>query len=172
VPFMKTYRLVHCQRLPTDLQTAWGFFSDPANLRLITPPWLDFTITSPLPETIYAGLIITYRIRPMAGIPVSWVSEITHMAAPHFFVDEQRHGPYRFWHHQHRLTTVDGGVENRDEVHYRLPGGPIGIGLHAVMIRRRLDAIFRFRRHALKRIFDGQDSSPPAITRPVPLSRK
>ncbi|BBO69009.1 SRPBCC domain-containing protein [Desulfosarcina alkanivorans] len=167
---MKTFRIVHHQRLATDLQTAWGFFSDPANLRLITPPWLDFTITSPLPESIYAGLVITYRIRPVAGIAVAWVSEITHVAAPHFFVDEQRHGPYRFWHHQHRLAAVDGGVENTDEVHYRLPGGLIGIGLHALMIRRRLDAIFRFRRRALHRIFAGPDSAMPAITRPVPLS--
>lgn len=151
---MKTFRLIRRQTLPTDLQTAWRFFSNPANLRLITPPWLDFRVTSNLPETIHAGLIITYRIRPIAGIAVPWVSEITHVEAPHFFVDEQRHGPYRFWHHQHRLQKVADGIEKTDTVHYRLPGSVIGIGLHAIMIRRKLDEIFHFRYHALKRIFD------------------
>ncbi|MGD8702914.1 MAG: SRPBCC family protein [Desulfosarcina sp.] len=151
---MKTYRLTRRQTLATDLQTAWTFFSNPANLKSITPPWLDFNITSPLPETIYAGLIITYRIRPIAGIAVPWVSEITHVDPPHFFVDEQRHGPYRFWHHQHRLRLVDGGVEKVDDVHYRLPGGLIGIGLHALMIRRKLDEIFLFRYHALNQVFN------------------
>ena len=150
---MKTYRLIHRQILPTDRPTAWRFFSNPANLRRITPPWLDFRITSPLPETIYAGLIITYRIRPLAGLAVPWVSEISHVDAPRFFVDEQRHGPYRFWHHQHHLRPAAGGVEVIDEIHYRLPYGVLGIGLHALMIRNRLDAIFHFRYHELKRIF-------------------
>jgi ligand-binding SRPBCC domain-containing protein len=154
---MKTFALTRCQVLPTDVETAWRFFSHPANLRLITPPWLDFRITSPVPEAIYAGLIITYRIRPLAGIAVPWVSEITQVAAPIFFVDEQRHGPYRFWHHQHHLRPVAGGVEKTDRVHYRLPGGLVGIGLHAVLIRRKLDEIFRFRYHALQRIFQSRN---------------
>ncbi len=151
---MKTYVLERRQLLPTDLETAWRFFSDPANLRLITPPWLDFRITSRLPARIYPGLIITYRIRPLAGLAVPWVSEITQVEAPRYFVDEQRQGPYRFWHHQHRLREVGASVEKTDLVHYRLPGGLLGIGLHAVLIRRKLDEIFRFRYHALQRVFE------------------
>ncbi len=151
---MKTYLLERRQLLPTDLETAWRFFSDPANLRLITPPWLDFRITSRLPARIYPGLIITYRIRPLAGLAVPWVSEITQVEAPRYFVDEQRQGPYRFWHHQHRLREVGASVEKTDLVHYRLPGGLLGIGLHAVLIRRKLDEIFRFRYHALQRVFE------------------
>ncbi len=151
---MKTYVLERRQVLPTDLETAWRFFSDPANLRLITPPWLDFRITSRLPARIYPGLIITYRIRPLAGLAVPWVSEITQVEAPRYFVDEQRQGPYRFWHHQHRLREVGASVEKTDLVHYRLPGGLLGIGLHAVLIRRKLDEIFRFRYHALQRVFE------------------
>ncbi len=151
---MKTYVLERRQVLPTDLETAWRFFSDPTNLRLITPPWLDFRITSRLPARIYPGLIITYRIRPLAGLAVPWVSEITQVEAPRYFVDEQRHGPYCFWHHQHRLREVGASVEKTDLVHYRLPGGLLGIGLHAVLIRRKLDEIFRFRYHALQRVFE------------------
>ena len=96
---MKTYCIRRHQTLPTDLDQAWRFFSDPANLSLITPPWLNFTITSGVPDAIYPGLIISYRIRPIGGVAVPWVSEITHVQAPHYFVDEQRSGPYRFWHH-------------------------------------------------------------------------
>ncbi len=158
---VKTFRLIRNQTLPTDRTGAWRFFSNPANLRRITPPWLDFRILSPLPATIYAGLIITYRIRPLAGLAVPWVSEITHVDAPHFFVDEQRHGPYRFWHHQHHLRPAPGGVEVVDEIHYRLPYGVLGIGLHTLMIRNRLDAIFHFRSHALQRIFP---SGLPKVT--------
>ena len=153
---MKTFNLTRRQILNTDPETAWRFFSDPANLCLITPPWLDFRITSPVPEIVHAGLIITYRIRPLAGIAVPWVSEITQVDPPRFFVDEQKLGPYRFWHHQHWLRAVDDGVEKTDQVHYALPGGLIGIGLHALLIRRKLDEIFRFRYDALARIFNAQ----------------
>ena len=150
---MKTYRLIRRQVLEIDTLAAWRFFSNPSNLRLITPSWLDFKITSSVPDSVYAGLIITYRIRPLASIAVPWVSEITHVDAPRFFVDEQRHGPYRFWHHQHRLQSVSKGVEKTDEVHYRLPGGLLGIFFHAVLIRRKLDEIFDYRKSALKKIF-------------------
>jgi ligand-binding SRPBCC domain-containing protein len=150
---MKTYRLIRRQVLEADILAAWQFFSNPSNLHLITPPWLDFRITSPVSESVYAGLIITYRIRPLAGIAIPWVSEITHVDAPRFFVDEQRHGPFRFWHHQHRLQSVSKGVEKTDEVHYRLPGGLLGIFFHAVLIRRKLDEIFDYRKTALKKIF-------------------
>ena len=153
---MKTYRLIRRQVLEADILAAWQFFSDPSNLRLITPPWLDFRITSPVSESVYAGLIITYRIRPLAGIAVPWVSEITHGDAPLFLVVEQRLGPYGFWHHQPRLLSVSKGVEKTDVVHYRVPGGLLGIFFHAVLIRRKLDEIFDYRKTALKKIF------PPA----------
>ena len=150
---MKTYRLVRRQVLPTDQESAWRFFADPSNLRLITPPWLDFKITSPVPRKMYAGMIITYNIRPLAGIAIPWVSEITQVNAPHFFVDEQRHGPYRFWHHQHHLQMVQGGVEKTDEIHYRLPWGLFGIAIHAISVRRKLVVIFDYRHQALGQIF-------------------
>lgn len=152
--FMKTYCIKRHQTLPTGLDQAWRFFSDPANLRLITPPWLNFTITSGVPDAIYPGLIISYRIRPIGGVAVPWVSEITHVQAPHYFVDEQRSGPYRFWHHQHHLKAARGGVDVLDIVHYRLPLGVIGMAVHDMWVQRRLDEIFRFRYHALARHFD------------------
>lgn len=150
---MKLYRLHRHQRLPVSVEEAWAFFSDPHNLRLITPPWLDFQLTSDVPNDIYPGCIITYRIRPALSIPVRWVTEITHVDAPHRFVDEQRFGPYRFWHHQHHFRPVEGGVEVEDHVHYGLPFGGLGQGMHALTVRRKLGEIFDYRHDVLAEQF-------------------
>jgi len=164
---LKTYCIQRRQVLPVRLDAAWRFFADPANLRLITPPWLDFTITSAVPEVIYPGLILTYRIRPFGGLAVPWVSEITQMRAPNYFVDEQRSGPYRFWHHQHHLTAVKDGVAVEDIVHYRLPLGIVGVAAHRLWVQRRLDEIFRFRYHALARHFQLHPKNDPMNRRPI-----
>ncbi|TVM15187.1 hypothetical protein DPQ33_15965 [Oceanidesulfovibrio indonesiensis] len=148
-----------------SLEEAWSFFSDPCNLAAITPPWLAFTVTCD-PEPMYAGQIITYTIAPFPGLPglarlrASWVTEITHVRgpgdvgpdAPLFFVDEQRLGPYRFWHHQHRFTVEGHGVRMEDEVRYALPYGPLGDLAHRLMVRRRLEEIFDYRRATLAKL--------------------
>lgn len=145
---MTLHRLERAQFLPIPLADAWDFFSDPRNLCLITPPDLGFAITSPVPARTYAGLIVTYTVTPFLGMAVRWVTEITHCEAPVFFVDEQRFGPYRFWHHQHHFRVVSGGVEMVDIVHYRLPFGPLG-AIAAPFVAGRLRRIFDFRREAL-----------------------
>ncbi|MDJ0839787.1 MAG: SRPBCC family protein [Acidobacteriota bacterium] len=139
------HRLYREQFLPLSLEEAWSFFSNPANLSEITPPWLKFRITSELPERMYAGLIIQYRITVPPGVPVNWVTEIKHVREPNFFVDEQRLGPYRLWHHQHRFEPVEGGVRMEDIVHYQLPFEPLGSWLMHWWIRRKLDTIFDYR---------------------------
>ena len=146
---MKAYRLHTTQRLPISVEEAWRFFSDPKKLAEITPSWLDFQMTNEVPDEIVPGTIITYTIRPILGIPIDWMTEITHAEAPFRFVDEQRFGPYRFWHHQHVFRPIDGGTEVEDLAHYMLPFGPLGRLAHALTVRRRLDAIFAFRRKAL-----------------------
>lgn len=150
---MKIYRLEAKQSLAISLETAWDFFSDPRNLSVITPPSLGFKITCDLPPRMYAGMIITYTVTPLLGIPVTWVTEITHVHEPHLFVDEQRVGPYKLWHHQHRFKEVAGGVEATDIVHYALPLGPLGWAVHDVLVRRQLAEIFAFRRQVLKKRF-------------------
>lgn len=158
---MKLHRLHARQHLSISAEEAWTFFSRPENLPLITPDWLDFEMTNRVPDEIHAGTIITYRIRPVLGVPVSWVTEITHVDAPHFFVDEQRFGPYRFWHHQHHFRPVDGGVEVDDLVHYALPFGPAGRLAHPLLVRRKLEAIFAYRRRILRERF-GEVAAAPA----------
>jgi len=153
-------RLEYRQDLPLDLAEAWEFFSRPDNLARITPGDLGFAVTSSLPERMYAGLIVTYRIRPLGGPAIPWVTEITHVREPEFFVDEQRSGPYRFWHHQHLFSEIDGGVRMIDQVHYQLPfGWPAHWALGAT-VGRRLEQIFSFRRQKLEELFGNIRGGP------------
>lgn len=150
---MKLHRLHRRQRLPVSPEEAWAFFSDPQNLPLITPPWLDFQLTSAVPERMHPGMILTYTIRPFLGLKVRWVTEITHVDTPHFFVDEQRFGPYRFWHHQHHFREAKGGVEVEDVVHYALPFGPLGTFAHRLTVGGQLERIFSYRCEILEQRF-------------------
>ena len=152
---MKIYTLQAEQLLPVSIAEAWEFFSDPRNLSVITPPELGFRITSELPPSMYAGMIITYKVTPVARVPIDWVTEITHVEAPYRFVDEQRFGPYRFWHHQHLFREVPGGTEARDLIHYALPlaTGPFGWLVNRMIVGRQLAHIFAFRRRVLEERF-------------------
>lgn len=146
---MNVHELRRVQRLPLSREKAWAFFSNPHNLPLITPDWLTLRVTNDVPEAIHPGLIITYRVRPLFGIPVRWITEITHAEPPRLFVDEQRFGPFRFWHHQHHLRAVEGGVEVTDHVHYALPFGPIGALARRLVVKNQLQTIFDYRQRAL-----------------------
>lgn len=148
-------RLERRQLLPLDLEAAWTFFSRPENLARITPDDLGFVITSPVPERMYAGMIVSYRVGAFPGVRVPWVTEITHVREPLFFVDEQRSGPYRFWHHQHHFRETAGGIEMTDLIHYQLPGGRLGDLIAGRAVERRLAAIFDHRRRTLAALFGG-----------------
>ncbi len=152
---MKIYTLRREQQLPIPVAEAWEFFGNPANLVAITPPELGFRVTSQLPAEMYAGMIVTYRVTPLAGVPVTWVTEITHADAPHRFVDEQRFGPYRFWHHQHEFRGIPGGTEMRDLIHYALPRatGPFGWLVNRCIVARQLATIFSHRHRVLEERF-------------------
>ncbi len=143
-------RRLECrQTLPLDPAAAWEFFSRPENLARITPPDLGFAVTALLPQRMYAGMIVSYRVTPFGGLSVPWVTEITHVREPEFFVDEQRSGPYRFWHHQHHFQAVAGGTEMTDLVHYQLPFGALGDLLAGALVERRVAGIFAYRRQML-----------------------
>jgi ligand-binding SRPBCC domain-containing protein len=150
---MDPHRLIRRQRFPIGVEEAWSYFSDPANLPVLTPSYLGMQIVSELPERIYAGEIIVYRVRPILRIPITWVTEITQVDEPRLFVDEQRRGPYRFWHHQHRLREVGGGVEIEDLIHYILPLHPLSAPVHALLVRPQLEGIFDHRRRILEEKF-------------------
>jgi len=152
---MNFYSIKGTQHLPISLEQAWDFFSSPNNLSKITPPEMDFVITSDKKdgEKMYAGQIITYVLKPMLGIPVKWMTEITHVKEGEYFIDEQRFGPYRLWHHKHSFKKTPTGVEMNDEVNYVLPFGILGSIAHALFIRNRVEHIFDYRTKVLEKQF-------------------
>jgi len=147
---MGAYQLQSKQILPITLKEAWDFFSSPKNLQTITPDYLGFQITSELADKMYAGQIITYKVKPLFGISLFWMTEITHVEEGKYFVDEQRFGPYAMWHHQHHFKEVEGGVEMTDIVNYRLPLGPLGSIANYLFVRRQLNEIFAYRQRFLE----------------------
>jgi len=148
------HTLHRTQKLPINLQQAWDFFSAPANLKTITPAYMGFEMTSKHHgDKMYAGQIITYIVKPILGIPLKWCTEITHVQAPDYFVDEQRFGPYTFWHHQHKFTEIDNGILMEDIVHYKLPFWFIGNIANSLMVEQQLADIFEFRHKKLIELF-------------------
>lgn len=141
---MREYQLVRSQVLPLPLDQVFPFFAEPRNLARITPPGLGFRIVTPGPLVMAPGLTIEYRVSPLL-VPQRWVSEITAYEPPYRFVDEQRVGPYRKWHHLHEFREVLGGTEVRDVVTYSLPFGPLGRMAHSLFVRRQLEGIFAYR---------------------------
>jgi len=102
---------------------------------------------------MYPGQIITYIVKPILGIPIEWVTEITHVEKNAFFVDEQRFGPYAFWHHKHYFKPIPGGIEMRDVVHYKIPLGPLGKLINHIYIQHKLKEIFDYRYQTLEKMF-------------------
>ncbi|HEY3372276.1 MAG TPA: SRPBCC family protein [Prolixibacteraceae bacterium] len=143
------YTLEVQQLLSSSLDEAWDFFSSPANLARITPPHMGFLITSGTPAPMYPGQIITYRVSPFPGITTNWITEITHVSKNRYFVDEQRFGPYRMWHHEHHFEAQGQGVLMTDRVSYKLPLGVFGRMAHFLFVRKQLEQIFAFRKQYL-----------------------
>ncbi len=152
---MKIYNLKRVQFLPITLAEAWEFFSTPKNLSKITPEHMGFKIVYISGgEKTYAGQIIRYKVSILPGIKADWMTEITHVQEPHYFVDEQRFGPYALWHHQHSFKEVPGGVEMTDEVNYAIPLGILGRLANWLFVEREVNRIFDYRFNVLAKYFE------------------
>lgn len=151
---MSVYTLQQTQKVPASLNVVWNFISSPHNLKLITPPYMGFDVTTEnLPEKMYPGMIISYKVKPLLSVPLTWVTEITHVRDREFFVDEQRVGPYKLWHHQHHLKEIEGGVLMTDIVNYQPPFGIIGDISNKLIIKNKLNDIFSYRRKKVEEMF-------------------
>ncbi|HWI92506.1 MAG TPA: SRPBCC family protein [Flavisolibacter sp.] len=149
----KVHNLTSVQKLPVSLEKTWKFFSDAHNLLTITPPFLNLTVTNEVfGDEVYAGQIISYKVKPLAGIAVSWTTEITHIVKEKMFVDQQIKGPYKLWHHQHHFKSIEGGTEMTDVVHYSLPFGLVGELTHSI-VKRKLMEIFTYRFDKINEVF-------------------
>lgn len=156
---MAFYQLTRIQKIASNKQELWDFISTPGNLSKITPPHMGFEIMSGGGlEKMYPGMIITYKVSPLLKIKLKWVTEITHVTDGRYFVDEQRIGPYKMWHHQHLLEEIEGGVQMTDIVTYQPPYGFLGAIANALFIRKQLRTIFDFRNNALEKRFGKFDS--------------
>lgn len=141
------------ETFPITREEAWRFFSRPENLSLITPPSMKFQIVR-LPEgEMYEGMFIEYRVSPFPGIRVPWVTEITKIQDKRYFIDEQRLGPYRIWHHEHHFREVDGGVEMTDLLSYQLPVPLIRSFIGPLLVDKKVDSIFAYRKEVLEKRF-------------------
>ena len=151
---MGIYRIDEQQLIPASIEEVWDFISNPENLSTITPDSMGFKITTPdLPEKMYPGMMVSYRVKPLLGIPLTWLTEITHIQEMRYFVDEQRKGPYALWHHEHFIESTRNGVQMRDIVTYKLPLGFLGGIAHRLFVRKQLRRIFDYRTEALEKRF-------------------
>jgi len=138
------------QFVPISLTEAWDFFSSPKNLKDITPEYMGFKILTEIPSVMYSGMIISYNLKPIPGYKVNWVTEITQVKEPEYFIDSQLIGPYGIWHHEHHFKTVSGGVEMTDLLYYKLPFGVFGRILNHLFIRKKVEGIFAYRKEILE----------------------
>ena len=161
-----TYRLERRQWLLLPPEVVFAFFERPENLARITPPWLDFRILTPPPIAMAPAITIDYTIRVL-GTRTHWRSLIAEYDPPRGFRDVQLIGPYRLWDHRHRFRAENGGTLVEDEVLYQLALGPVGRLAHALFVRRRLDAIFAYRRERIAALLSA--NLPPSPDSPRTL---
>jgi ligand-binding SRPBCC domain-containing protein len=151
---MAFYQLIKTQKLPSTINEIWDFISAPANLKEITPKHMGFIVTSNSGDgKMYPGMIITYKVSPLLGIRLDWMTEITQVKDLEYFVDEQRIGPYTMWHHQHKIEPIEGGVLMTDIVTYQPPMGILGALANSLLIKNQLQQIFNYRTVALEKRF-------------------
>lgn len=148
---MAFYQFKREQKLRAGKDEIWDFISSPRNLKEITPDYMGFDITTEnLPEKMYPGMIISYKVSPLPGFKTTWVTEITQVRNGEFFIDEQRMGPYKLWHHQHHIESIEGGTLMKDIVSYIPPFGFLGNWANGIIIKKKLEEIFAYRKIALE----------------------
>ena len=151
---MAVYQFHKEQKIPASKEEVWNFIASPQNLSRITPGNMGFKITTQyLKKRMYPGQIITYKVKPMLGMSMTWVTEITHVKEGVYFVDEQRQGPYKMWHHEHWIHVLEDGILMEDLITYAPPMGWLGRIADGLVIKNKLNQIFEYRRKALIQIF-------------------
>ncbi len=153
---MKIYKKETVQHVNASVEECWKFFSSPANLQKITPDTMGFQITDFDHKSMYAGQIIQYRVSPLAGLTLSWMTEITFVKENSYFIDEQRFGPYALWHHKHFFEPSGNGTKMTDVVHYALPLGFLGRIMNTLVVKNKLKEIFEYRVVMVDKIFNSK----------------
>lgn len=161
---MAAHSIKTVQKFPASLREVWDFFSSPANLQTITPGSMRFKVVSKHnEEKICAGQVFEYMVSPFLGIPLYWMTGITHAEELKYFIDVQRKGPFSLWRHQHHFREIDGGVEMTDVVHYKYPLGIVGEAAHGLFVRRQLAGIFEYRYSKTEELLGNWEGQHPFI---------
>jgi ligand-binding SRPBCC domain-containing protein len=134
----------------------FAFFADAANLARITPPAVGFRVLTE-PATLAAGAVLDGRIS-WFGVPIRWRAFIREYDPPFRFVDVQLRGPWRRWEHRHRFLEESGGTAIEDRVTYGLPLGGLGQLAHALVVRRQLTDLWRYRAVRLRELLEGRSA--------------
>jgi ligand-binding SRPBCC domain-containing protein len=152
---MKHYHLSYSQKIPTPIRDLWTFFSSPHNLERITPPQLGFNVLSHSKDDyrMYPGMLIRYTVSPLLGIKMNWLTEITQVNEPHYFIDEQRSGPYSIWHHEHHFEEIEGGVLMKDLLTYAIGYGPMDGLINRMIVNKKVTEIFAYRERKIEELF-------------------
>lgn len=140
------------QVINTSRDRLFDFFADARNLETLTPPELNFKITTPEPIEIQKGTIIDYQLK-LRGFPIKWKTEITQWNPPFDFIDLALRSPYKQWIHLHTFTEGENGETiMEDLVRYRLPFEPFGDLAH-FYVKSELNYIFEYRRKTVEKLF-------------------
>lgn len=151
---MRVKRKEWILNVPQPLDEIWDFFSRPENLMKITPEGVFKEIQTPIEGVeMYEGMIVQYTVAPLFNIPMNWVTEITQIRDKSFFIDEQRFGPYAFWHHQHHFRAIEGGTEMKDILHYKVPLPIIGDIADRILVNGQIEKIFAYRTKVVGDLF-------------------
>lgn len=154
---MKIYKIETVQHLNATIEKCWDFFSSPKNLQTITPNDMSFEIQDFDGKRMYPGQIITYTLKPLFGIKINWVTIITVSQENQYFIDEQRFGPYALWHHKHFFEPAEnGGTKMTDIVHYAIPFGFLGQIMNKLVVNKKVNGIFDFRRTKIEELFNSK----------------
>jgi hypothetical protein len=126
----------------------FAFFADPASLERLTPPAFRLRLLN-RSVTMTTGAVLDFRLRWLGVVPFRWRAFVREWDPPFRFVDVQVRGPYARWEHRHRFLEEGGGTWVEDRVTYRLPLGPLGRVVHALMVERQLRELWAYRHQQL-----------------------
>ena len=157
---MSFYQFTRTQKINANINEVWDFIASPQNLKEITPDSMGFDITTgKLPSKMYAGMVIGYKVSPLFGIKMNWLTQISHVKEKEFFVDEQLVGPYKLWHHEHHIYPIMNGVLMKDVITYQPPFGILGRIANSLLIKKQLNKIFNYRKQKLENIFGAYNAN-------------
>ena len=146
--------------IPASVEEVFAFHEDPRALSILMPPWEKARVITP-PNSLAVGTVVEVETR----IGPFW----TRMVAEHigyeknrYFEDTLRKSPFASWRHHHGFSAHPEGCLLRDEIHYRLPLGPLGQLVEPLLVRPRLQKLFRYRHEITRQTILSQLSASPA----------